>query len=104
MKGLDEYIAKHGKHFTEELAYRAAGSKRWTSAEIHRALQKKVYYNVSGCTSDDIAYLVNGMGFTSKRDFISFLMRCIFYEVDSSDRNFDMWVIANKDFDLTPYI
>lgn len=103
MKGLKEYIKKHGKHFTEELAHDVVGSA-WSFKEIDRSLQKKVYYNVSGCTSGDIVYYVNGMGFDYMRDIIQFLIRDVLYDVGLSDKLFLMWCECNKDFDFTPYI
>ena len=58
MKGLRKYIRKHGKHFTEELAYKIAG-KRWNAQQIEHAIQKKVYYNVTESTIGDMVYMVN---------------------------------------------
>ena len=58
MKGLRQYIKKHGKHFTEELAYKTAG-KRWSSTQIEKATQREVYYNVTASTLGDIVYLAN---------------------------------------------
>lgn len=58
MKGLEEYIKVHGKHFTERLAYKAAGRK-WNSKQVKDAAQRKVYYNVTGATLGDMVYLAN---------------------------------------------
>lgn len=58
MRGLRNYVKKHGKHFTEELAYMAAGS-RWSAKEVEDAAQRKVYYNVTASTLGDMTYLVN---------------------------------------------
>lgn len=103
MKGLKEYVEKHGRHFTEELAYAVSGC-RWTYKEIDKSLQKKVYYNVSGCTPGDIAYCVNGLDFDNRRDAVSFLLRCVLYDVGLSDTLFNLWVMDNDSFDFTPYI
>ena len=103
MKGLDKYIKKHGKHFTEELAYDIVGHT-WSYEEIYEALQKKVYYNISGCTSGDIVYCVNGMGFETKKEFVSFLLRCIMCDMGISDKLFDSWIMCHGDFDFTHYI
>ena len=103
MKGLKEYVEKHGRHFTEELAYTVSGC-RWTYKEINNSLQKKVYYNVSGCTPGDIVYCVNGLDFDNRRDIVSFLIRCVLYDVGVSDTLFNLWVMDNNSFDFTPYI
>ena len=46
MKGLKEYISKHGSHFTEKLAIAVMDSK-WSPSEIERSSEAMVYYNVS---------------------------------------------------------
>ena len=103
MKGLEEYIEKHGKHFTMKLAYDVSNDY-WSDEEIHKALQKKVYYNVSGCTPGDIVYVVNGMDIDNMKEVVRFLMRCVLYDVGTSDKLFDTWVCFNEDFDFTHYI
>lgn len=103
MKGLKEYVAKHGLHFTEELAYDIVG-KHWIYEDIDKALQKEVYYNVSGCTPGDIIYCVNIAGLHRKKDIVNFLIEYILCDVGFSDRLFNSWSTINKDFDFTPYI
>lgn len=60
MKGIKEYIKKHGRHFTEELAYEVVGTK-WKIDKIQDILSTMVWYNVNGTTSGDIIYIVNTM-------------------------------------------
>ena len=103
MRGLEEYVCKHGKHFTEDLAHAVSGY-RWSYKEIEESLQKRVYYNVSGCTSGDIVYCVNGLDLENRKEIVSFLLRCVMYDVGASDKLFDLWVMCNQDFDFTPYI
>lgn len=103
MKGLEEYIKRHGRHFTEKLAYDITGGG-WTYKEIDDSLQKKVYYNVSGCTPGDIVYCVNSLNFVNKKEIVSFLLRCVLYDVGMSDMLFNMWAISHDDFDFTNYI
>lgn len=46
MKGLEEYISTHGRHFTERLAITVIDSK-WSTSEIEKTSEAMVYYNVS---------------------------------------------------------
>ena len=103
MEGLQQYVDKHGKHFTESLAYNVAG-RHWSADKIIGALSSKVYYNVSGCTLGDIVYCVNRMNFSTKRDVQNFLLKDVLCNVDMSDRLFGEWVEGNEYFDLTPYL
>jgi hypothetical protein len=108
MKGLEEYINKHGRHFTVELAYRAT-DKYWDALKIYNILQKKVYYNVAGYTLGGIVYLFNGISdyyggmsdICFRRNFVLLTLR------DVNTRNvFNDWKDfgAEQDFDFTPYI
>ena len=114
MKGLKEYIKKHGKHFTEELAYQVAG-KRWNAEQIERAAQKKVYYNVTGSTLGDMVFLTNEVYDEWNRFGYSGFCKCILYTLHivgdytyNSGLLFDEWVNEMKrvklDIDLRPYI
>ena len=58
MKGLEGYIRRHGRHFTVQLASKAI-SIRWSSSEVMKAAQRKVYYNVTSASEGDMVYLVN---------------------------------------------
>jgi hypothetical protein len=108
MKGLKEYIKKHGKHFTEELAY-VATEKYWDAKEIDAALQKKVYYNVSGYTKGDIIYIFNGVweyGRGNKKERADFVRSTLgdAYYLDVPTV-FTFWAESyGKNFDFTPYI
>ena len=102
MKGLEQYIAKHGRHFTEELAYDIMGSM-WSFEEIDTTLQKRVYYNVSGMTSGDIVYYVNGMGWKSKGEMLYWLIPDLL-EVGLSEELFSAFLLVRDQFDFTPYI
>ena len=118
MKGLDEYIKKHGKHFTEELAYEAALSKRWNKKQIEDTLQKMVWYNVTESTIGDIIYLVNEcyddenfMGYGKKLKCISYTLLYIGNFRNYGGKLFDEWLekasqynFFKDNFDFTPYI
>ena len=109
MKGLKEYIEKHGKHFTIELAYDVSG-KRWSIEQLEKAIQDEVYYNVTASTIGDMLYLTNmvymsgSVVFNTIRKCTSYMLGIIgnfdFYEPTI----FDDWLCIEKDFDFTPYI
>lgn len=109
MKGLKQYIRKHGKHFTEELAMNATGG-RWSREDIMDKVESQVYYNVTGSTVGDIIFLVNfakdsGRSFLrTKHQCVKFAL-CIVGEYAMHDGvMFSKWVGDTKDFDLTQYI
>lgn len=107
MKGLREYIRKHGRHFTEELAYKVAG-KKYDAAQVERAAQKRVYYNVTGSTLGDMVYLTNntynGWGFTTISGNISYTLYFVGNYKFHGGVLFNEWLQENREFDLTPYI
>lgn len=111
MKGLGAYIKKHGKHFTEELAYEVVG-KRWSGRQIQKAAQHRVYYNVTGSTLGDMIYLTNSMG--NKWDILK-MPTCITFTLFIVGEFkyyggvvFDTWLKDLEEsklaFDFTPYI
>lgn len=109
MKGLRQYIRKHGRHFTEELAM-SATKGRWTTEEIMPKVESLVYYNVTGSTVGDIVFLVNfakdsGKSFLkTKRQCIKFAL-CIVGEYAMHDGvMFNKWVGDTSRFDLTEYV
>ena len=109
MKGLRQYIRKHGRHFTEELAMTVTKGK-WDSSEIMEKAESMVYYNVTGSTVGDIVFLANyakdtGKPFyKTKHNCIRFAL-CIVGEYALRDgAMFKKWVGDTRDFDLTPYI
>ena len=111
MKGLKEYIRKHGKHFTEELAYYAAG-KAWSGRQVEKAAQKKVYYNVTGSTLGDMVYLTNEVwenwGYKTIHGAINYVLYIIGDYKYHGGVLFDEWVEemqeVQADIDLRPYI
>jgi hypothetical protein len=110
MKGLHQYIDKHGNHFTVKLALKAAGNK-WDEDAIKKAFQKRVYYNVTGATLGDIVFLTNhyhsniGESFTN---CIGYSLRNIGDYGNYGGKVFTDWLLKivclGKDFDFTPYI
>lgn len=111
MKGLNEYIKKHGKHFTEPLAHDVSGNK-FSADQVKKAAQKKVYYNVTGSTLGDMVYLTNMTYNDWKYRTVD---RCIIYTLYIIGEYkyhggvlFDSWleelVENNQIFDFTPYI
>ena len=109
MKGLRQYIRKHGRHFTEELAMTVTKGK-WDSSEIMEKAESMVYYNVTGSTVGDIVFLANyakdtGKPFyKTKHNCVRFAL-CIVGEYALGDgAMFKKWISDTKDFDFTPYI
>ena len=109
MKGLRQYIRKHGRHFTEELAMTVTKGK-WNSSEIMEKAESMVYYNVTGSTVGDIVFLTNyakntGKSFyRTKHNCVRFAL-CIVGEYTlRNGAMFKKWVWDTKHFDLTPYI
>ena len=107
MKGLREYVKKHGMHFTEKLALDAI-PLRWDAEKVKQATQKKVYYNVTGASSGDMLYLV---GIANKKTLdkcIDFMINVISDYGFSDGLVFSAWYClreACKDnVDLTEYI
>lgn len=70
IKGLRKYVKKHGKHFTEELAYSAIPCL-WDLEDVQLATQRKVYYNVTSATLGDMMYLMNYEYLSTERKHLS---------------------------------
>jgi len=116
MKGLKEYIAKHGFHFTEELAYKAAGGKKWSADKIAVAAQKRVYYNVTRSTLGDMTYSTNAIYFCCNSSGYNTLARCITimlndvgcFEYFGYGGIFSLWLETmhrhGEEFDFTQFI
>lgn len=107
---MEEYIKKHGKHFTEQLAYDAALSRRWNRRQIEDAIQKRVWYNVTGSTIGDIIYLVNE-SCGKKQKCITYTLLYIGDFSNYGGKLFDGWLeevsqhaFFKDNFDFTPYI
>lgn len=106
MKGFEEYVQKHGNHFTEQLVDKVIDIK-WNAEKVKKAADSKVYYNVTESSLGDIVFLTNLMG------TVSTLNRAVDYALSvvsnyyCAEKPFLIWVknIAKKeDFDFTPYI
>ena len=107
MKGLERYLAVHGRHFTEQLAC-AVCDRKWSMPKIRRHTQSRVYYNVTGSTDGDMMYLMETFryylsdytwhrGITLVTEWVG--------DYSKSGVPFSMWVSRHEDdFDLTPYI
>jgi hypothetical protein len=111
MKGLNEYIKKYGKHFTEELA-RDVTKRQWNSCKIVRDAQKKVYYNVTGSTVGDMVYLMDMSCYLLSEQYTyNRGIKMMLYWVGNYNKTgspFLIWLNSlssnNEDFDFTPYI
>lgn len=113
MKGLEEYVKKHGSHFTDELAIKVT-HRKWDPSKVVKAAQKKVYYNVTESTAGDMVYLLDmayerlsPLGqYTNNRGITSMLSWVQDYKKTGSA--FTIWltvmVVKEKSFDFTPYI
>lgn len=113
MKGLDSYIQKHGRHFTEKLAYSTIRG-RWSAEQIKEDISKKVWYNVTEATFGDILFLVNlaytfgkCLSLDSKSKCIDFALSVV-GNVEYTGTAFDTWLSVmervGKDFDFKEYI
>lgn len=58
MKELEEYIKKHGFHFTEKLATDTV-TQKWPLEAILKVTNNKMFYNVISATVGDMLYWVN---------------------------------------------
>ena len=113
MKGLEQYISKHGKHFTEQLAL-AVTDGRWDGVKVEKAAQRKVYYNVTGSTLGDMVYLTNwaDMEYSlASKNHKATIDRCLRYTIYiignyafHEGLPFQEWLEDLADFDFTPYI
>ena len=109
MKGLKQYIRKHGRHFTEELAIDATGG-RWGKEDILDKVETYVYYNVTESTVGDILFLVNFAKdsgkpcLKTKHQCIKFALYIVGEYAMHDGVMFDKWADHATDFDLTHYI
>lgn len=106
MKRLQEYIKKHGKHFTEDLALKVSGGK-FSADQVAKAAQKRVYYNVTDSTLGDMIYLVNSCTLTKKDKCVRYALSIV-GDFFSTEKPFSNWIcllcLKEEDFDFTPYI
>lgn len=113
MKGVVEYLNKYGYHFTKELVEDAIDLK-WSVRDIMDSSQKKVYYNVTGSTDGDMAYITHWLykneGWPKTDTKGGCINRMLWfignYEVGTYF--FCSWLYhtarERKDFDFTPYL
>ena len=107
MKGLEEYISKHGNHFTKELASKVT-DERWDSSKLERDAQKYIYYNVTGSTVGDMVYLMTiGDSCQPYNKKVKTMLSWI-QDYNKTGSPFIIWltvlIIKEQDFDFTPYI
>lgn len=123
MKKLEEYIEKHGMHFTVELAEVAVSyipnsdgsNHKWNAERIEELTSKRVYYNTINASLGDIIYVVN-MAYaryfpneTKSRGKCIDQALEVLSDVDSYEGIiFSSWLtgmeFSGKDFDFTSYI
>lgn len=105
MEGLKQYIRKHGRHFTEELAYIAVPIK-WDLPSIEKVIKEEVWYNCWSATKGDMLYLVN-MAYQltgkNKRTCILFMLGTVGDYVER-DTWFDAWVLDSEGINVKDYI
>lgn len=113
MRGLEEYIRKHGKHFTDKLAIKVT-NRRWDPCKVAKAAQDKVYYNVTQSTVGDMVYLLDMVHerlyplgqYTNNRGINGMLAWVGDYK--KTESAFNIWlttvIVQKQDFDFTPYI
>lgn len=107
MKGLKEYIEKHGRHFTENLAW-DIGRHKWSVPELKRTVGDKVYYNVTTSTIGDILYLIIARSKENKRTSIKKALDIVgdykYYDGVIFLEWLDDILVHHDEFDFTPYI
>ncbi len=123
MEKLEEYIEKHGMHFTVELAEKAVSyipnadgsNHRWSAERVEELTSKRVYYNTINATLGDIVYIVNMAYARFFPKEVRSRGKCIdqalnvLSDIDSYEGIvFSSWLtgmeFSGKDFDFTPYI
>lgn len=106
MKGLEEYIKRHGRHLTERLALDST-VVRWDAAKVRKAVEGRVYYNVTGFTVGDMVYLVNEYHARyprpHKAQCIKYVLRVV-EDVTLEGKAFGDWLAKGSTVDLGRYI
>lgn len=105
MKGLKQYLKKHGKHFTVALAESSIPIK-WNYSEVERAIKNEVWYNCWSATEGDMLYLINVAYQYSKKDkrtCMLFMLGTI-GDYDEKEKWFDAFVLDNGNLDLNSYM
>ena len=114
MKGIKRYLRKHGYHFTKELVEDVIPLK-WNVDSVMDSAQKKVYYNVTGATPGDMAYLAHWLYYNNgwpqahdKNTCVSWTLWFIGNHDNHISYFFTVWLSglskSKKKFDFTPYI
>lgn len=109
MRGLEEYIERHGRHFTMKLAEDVLdkdGILFWKPDTVMRAMNRRVWYNTNSSTEGDIIYLVNNYP-SNLNSAVSITIGHL-HKVNDREVAFDIFMIGlrmlGEDFDFTPYI
>lgn len=106
MKGLEKYIAKHGRHLTEQLAMDALEC-RWNIPEVVKTIESRVYYNVSEATLGDIVLMVNHFNSrfidSNKYDCVKWALSKV-EDVNTNGYAFEILIESYNDIDLRKYI
>ncbi len=106
MKGLKEYLARHGRHLTERLVMDSIKIK-WNTAEVMETSETMVYYNVTGSTVGDMVYLANEYHARCPKHHKA---RCVRYALETigdaalEGHAFDRWLERGCCIDLVRYI
>ena len=109
MKGLQQYIKKHGFHFTVDLALKAGGNK-WDEKYVLEKTQHRVYYNVIGATLGDMVFLVNNESLRHHniRNSVNYVLSVVEDYSFCSGKVFMDWldgiIVSGTEFDFTEYI
>ncbi len=105
MKGLEEYIKRHGRHLTERLALDST-VVRWNAAKVRKAVEGRIYYNVTGSTVGDMVYLVNEYHARCPRHHkvqcIKYVLRIV-GDMALEGKAFDDWLAKDSTVDLCRY-
>lgn len=106
MNGLEEYIKRHGRHLTERLALDST-EVRWSAAKVRKAVERRVYYNVTKSTVGDMVYLANEYHARCPRHHkvqcIKYVLRIV-GDVAMEGYAFDDWLARDGSVDLGEYM
>ena len=105
MKGLKQYLKKHGAHFTKDIVMDIIPI-RWSYEKIEGSIGNEVWFNCWSATEGDILYLVNSVYESS---CCTGFHKCVKHALGTVGNYnhkdlFYIWVKDNGVKDLTPYI
>ena len=106
MKGLEEYVKAHGNHFTEKLAIMVTSGK-WNGSQIKKAIEGRVFYNVTDSSLGDMVFLTNAANsiYDAKGKCIKYMLDIVGNFYFYGGKIFECWLDYQDDnMDLTPYI